>query len=165
MDLSADEVQQRAEADRREDDPPIQVVRATWSKAGQLNWWVKDRQEWWRRVRGANGRQGWIRAADLRPASSHNCCGPIAADGRPGWRDSDLPWQSIPIRWKADFQAFIFIAARITVLTGSGLGQQNASTRNCCSPIRQLGGLGGVWTLQRPDSPSSDARRIDCQLL
>jgi transposase, IS30 family len=24
------------------------------------------------------------------------------------------------------------------VLTGSGLGQQNASTRRCCSPIRQL---------------------------
>jgi hypothetical protein len=30
---------------------------------------VKERQEWWDRVRGADGRQQWIRAADLRPAS------------------------------------------------------------------------------------------------
>jgi hypothetical protein len=48
-------------------DPPIQVEMATWSKAGQLDWWVKDRQEWWGRVRGADGRQRWIRAVDLRP--------------------------------------------------------------------------------------------------
>jgi hypothetical protein len=33
---------QRAEADRREVDPPIQVETATWSKAGQLDWCVKD---------------------------------------------------------------------------------------------------------------------------
>ena len=69
MDLSDDEVQQRAEADRREVDPPIQVETAMWSKAGQLDWWVKERQEWWCRIRGADGRQGWIRAVDLRPAS------------------------------------------------------------------------------------------------
>jgi hypothetical protein len=69
MDLSDDDVHQHAEADRREVDPPIQVERATWSKAGQLDWWVKERQEWWSRVRGANGRQQWIRAVDLRPAS------------------------------------------------------------------------------------------------
>ena len=42
---------------------------ATWSKAGQLDWWVTERQEWWGRVRGADGRQRWIRAVDLRPAS------------------------------------------------------------------------------------------------
>jgi hypothetical protein len=66
MDLSDDEVQQRAEADRREVEPPIQVGTG----AGQLDWWVKDRQEWWGRVRGADGRQRWIRAVDLRPASA-----------------------------------------------------------------------------------------------
>jgi hypothetical protein len=44
---SDDDVQQRAESDRREVDPPIQVETATWSKAGQLDWWVKGRQEWW----------------------------------------------------------------------------------------------------------------------
>jgi hypothetical protein len=70
MDLSDDEVQQRAEADRREVDPPIQVETAMWSKGGQLDWWVKDRQEWWGRVRGAEGRQRWIKAAHLRPAES-----------------------------------------------------------------------------------------------
>ena len=70
MDFSDDEVQQIAEANRREVDPPIQVDTATWSKAGQLDWWVKDRQGWWGRVRGADGRQRWIRAVDLRPASS-----------------------------------------------------------------------------------------------
>ncbi len=32
-------------------------------------WWVKERQEWWGRVRDADGRQRWIRAVDLRPAS------------------------------------------------------------------------------------------------
>ena len=70
MDLSADDVQQRAEGDRREVDPPIQVEAAVWSSAGQLDWWVKERQEWWGRVRGADGRQRWIRAVDLRPAKS-----------------------------------------------------------------------------------------------
>jgi hypothetical protein len=69
MDLSDDDVQQFAEADRREVDPLIHVETATWSKAGQLNWWVKDRQEWWGRVCGADGHQRWIRAVDLRPAS------------------------------------------------------------------------------------------------
>jgi hypothetical protein len=69
MDLSGDDVQQRAEADRRDVDPPIQGETATWSKAGQLDWWVKERREWWSRVRGADGRQKWIRAVDLRPTS------------------------------------------------------------------------------------------------
>jgi hypothetical protein len=30
---------QYGEADGREVDPPIQVETATWSKAGQLDWW------------------------------------------------------------------------------------------------------------------------------
>jgi hypothetical protein len=37
---------QYAEADRREVNPPIQVESATWSAGGQLDWWVKERQEW-----------------------------------------------------------------------------------------------------------------------
>jgi hypothetical protein len=69
MDLSDDDLEQIAGADRRELDPPIEVVTATWSKAGQLDWWVKERQEWWGRVRDADGRQRWIRAVDLRPAA------------------------------------------------------------------------------------------------
>jgi hypothetical protein len=46
----------------------IEVQAATWSPGGQLDWWLKERQEWWGRVRGADGRQRWIRAVDLRPA-------------------------------------------------------------------------------------------------
>jgi hypothetical protein len=70
MDLSDDDVQQHADADRQEVDPPIQVDRATWSNAGQLDWWVKERQEWWGRVRGGDGRQRWVKAVDLRPAAN-----------------------------------------------------------------------------------------------
>ena len=69
MDLSDDDVKRLAEADRREVDPPIEVQAATWSPGGRLDWWVKERQEWWGRVRDANGRQRWIKAVDLRPAS------------------------------------------------------------------------------------------------
>jgi hypothetical protein len=72
MDLSDAEVQQLAEVDRREVDPPIQVEMATWSPAGWLDWWVKERRprlEWFGRVRGADGRQRWIKASDLRRAS------------------------------------------------------------------------------------------------
>jgi hypothetical protein len=66
MDL---EPRQYSQADRWEVDPPIKVEIATWSSAGQLDWWVKDRQQWLGRVRGADGKQRWARAVDLRPAS------------------------------------------------------------------------------------------------
>jgi hypothetical protein len=70
MDLSDAELRRRAEADRRELDPPIEVEAATWSPGGQLDWWVKERREWWGRVRGQDGHQRWIRAVDLRRAKS-----------------------------------------------------------------------------------------------
>jgi hypothetical protein len=38
MDLSNDDLDRRAAADRRAVDPPIQVETATWSKAGRLDW-------------------------------------------------------------------------------------------------------------------------------
>ena len=72
MDLSNDDLERRAAADRRKVDPPVQAETATWSRAGQLDWWVLERRprvEWWGRIRGAEGRQRWIRAVDLRPAS------------------------------------------------------------------------------------------------
>ena len=70
MDLSETDLQQFAEADRRVVDPPIQVQTASWLPGGQLDWWVKERRprvEWWGRVRGKDGCQRWVRAADLRP--------------------------------------------------------------------------------------------------
>ena len=36
---------QYSEADRRPIDPPIQVEMATWSNAGQLDWWVKEHRQ------------------------------------------------------------------------------------------------------------------------
>jgi hypothetical protein len=54
---------QYGEADRRQVDPPVQVESA----GGTLDWWVRERREWFGRVRGQDGRQKWIKAADLRP--------------------------------------------------------------------------------------------------
>jgi hypothetical protein len=62
-------LEQIAGADRREVDPPIQVEMATWAPGGQLDWWVKERREWFGRIRGKDGRQRWIKASDLRRAS------------------------------------------------------------------------------------------------
>ena len=42
---------QYAEADRREVNPPIEVESATWSLGGTLDWWVRERREWFGRVR------------------------------------------------------------------------------------------------------------------
>lgn len=67
MELSEPDLQRFSEADRRAVDPPVHVQIATWAKAGQLDWWVKERQQWLGRVRGADGKQRWIRASDLRP--------------------------------------------------------------------------------------------------
>ena len=41
------QVDDSAEADRREVNLPIQVESATWSAGGQLDWWVKERRGWW----------------------------------------------------------------------------------------------------------------------
>jgi hypothetical protein len=57
--------------DRREVNPPIEVESATWSTGGTLDWWVKERQQWLGRVRGPDGRQKWIKAANLRPAKEN----------------------------------------------------------------------------------------------
>jgi len=58
---------QYAEADRREVNPPVEVESATWTHGGTLDWWVKERREWFGRVRGLDGRQRWVKATDLRP--------------------------------------------------------------------------------------------------
>ena len=68
MDLNVvfDQYGERSNADRREVRPPMPVESATWQAAGELDYWVRERGEWWGRVRGPDGHQFWIRAADLR---------------------------------------------------------------------------------------------------
>jgi hypothetical protein len=44
MDMSDAELDQIPDHDRREVDPPIPVETATWSHAGQSDWWVKERR-------------------------------------------------------------------------------------------------------------------------
>ena len=50
--------------------------------AGELDYWVSDRSEWWGRVRGLDGHPAWIRAADL-PQSRDSpliIAAPVAVD-------------------------------------------------------------------------------------
>jgi len=47
---------QYSDADRQAIDPPIEVDMATWSPNGGLDWWVKERQQWWGRARSKDGR-------------------------------------------------------------------------------------------------------------
>jgi hypothetical protein len=43
---------QYADDDRREVDPPVEVQVATWPAGGTLDWWVKERREWWGQCAG-----------------------------------------------------------------------------------------------------------------
>jgi len=38
---------QRQENERRPVDPPVEVESATWTAAGELDYWVREKQEWW----------------------------------------------------------------------------------------------------------------------
>jgi hypothetical protein len=68
MNVMFDQYGERTNADRREVRPPVPVESATWQAAGELDYWVRERSEWWGRVRGPDGQPVWIRAADLRQA-------------------------------------------------------------------------------------------------
>ena len=63
------QVDDYAEPDRREVNPPVEVESATWSAEGTFDWRVKERQQWLGRVRGPDGRQRWIKASDIRPVA------------------------------------------------------------------------------------------------
>ena len=64
-----DQYGQRAESERREVNAPRPVASATRTAAGELDYWVLERSEWWGRVRGPDGHYVWIKASDLRPAT------------------------------------------------------------------------------------------------
>ena len=70
LDVVFDQYGERANADRREVRPPVLVESVTWQAAGELDYWVRERGEWWGRVRGPDGHQLWMRAADLRQRMS-----------------------------------------------------------------------------------------------
>ena len=64
---------QYGEADRREVDPPVEVRVATWSRAGTLDWWVKERQQWLGQyVVGTVVRDGSKLLIYVRPKRSHD---------------------------------------------------------------------------------------------
>ena len=56
-----DQYGNRDPKERREVQPPIAVESAAWSSAGELDYWVRDRFEWWGRVRVPDGQPVWIR--------------------------------------------------------------------------------------------------------
>ena len=62
--VTFDQYGDRDQKERREVQPPI-AGSGDLSAAGELDYWVKERFEWWGRVRGPDGQPVWIRAADL----------------------------------------------------------------------------------------------------
>jgi hypothetical protein len=69
--VTFNEYGQRDQADRREVSPPIEVESATWSAAGDLDYLLKERQEWWGPGTACRPTSGVIRAVDLRAAREH----------------------------------------------------------------------------------------------
>ena len=47
MNVMFDQYRNRDQKERREVEPPIPVESATWSAAGLLDYWVRERFEWW----------------------------------------------------------------------------------------------------------------------
>src|SRR5688500_4579 len=69
---------QYGEADRREVKPPIEAESASWSAAGVLDYWVGERYEWWRRVRGPDRGEGMC----LRPSTVQSPTGRLTEKQR-----------------------------------------------------------------------------------
>ena len=71
MDVVYNQYGQRAPDERREVRPPVDVESATWAMAGSLDYWVRERGEWWGRVRGPDGRLTWVKASELRRSADN----------------------------------------------------------------------------------------------
>jgi hypothetical protein len=57
---------QRDNADRRQVRPPVPVQTSEWHEAGELDYWVRERGQWWGRVREQDGSFTWHPADRLR---------------------------------------------------------------------------------------------------
>jgi hypothetical protein len=66
---------QRDQIDRLEVKPPIEVESATWSAAGELDYWIKERHEWWGLVRDQDGDLTWIRGCRSSPCKCFRSIG------------------------------------------------------------------------------------------
>jgi hypothetical protein len=64
---------QRDQADRIEVNPPIDAQSANGRLPANSTGWVKERQEWWRRMRGPDSRQAWLRSSACQGGPSRDC--------------------------------------------------------------------------------------------
>lgn len=70
LDVQFDTYGQRSDSDVRWLEQPRDVEVAQWRPAGRIEVWVRERGQWYGRVRDADGHVQWHRAGDLRPATS-----------------------------------------------------------------------------------------------
>jgi hypothetical protein len=68
LDLQYDAHGPRPADNVRRLNPGRSVDRADWRPAGILEVWLRERDQWFGRVRGTDGRTRWIPAHDLHPS-------------------------------------------------------------------------------------------------
>jgi hypothetical protein len=83
LNTANDQYGPRAAANRRAVEPPVEVEVAVWESAGVLEHWVRERQEWWGRVRHQSGTIEWVRAADLRRLGPGSAARGVAGPAQP----------------------------------------------------------------------------------
>ena len=86
-----DQYGQRQESERRGVKAPVPVESASWTAAGQLDYWVRDRAEWWGRVRGLTVTTSGY---ELRSCAGCLCHGRVPTGGQvaaPRWWPLKVP--------------------------------------------------------------------------
>jgi hypothetical protein len=101
MNVMFDQYGNRDEQERRPVQPSILVEAATWPPAGELDYWVRDRFEWWGRIQGpawssfARGHPSMAVWLTVSPCGPCNSLGAIWGPG-PAQRDccgrAPSPW-------------------------------------------------------------------------
>lgn len=100
LELQYDEHGPRSADTVRRVAPAQPIERATWEPAGALDAWVRDRGQWWGRVRDADGRFIWVTAAEVRPLSGHDTRGDGSAPGQQAGRQA-MPVPPVPVSGSA----------------------------------------------------------------